>query len=89
MRNAGCLQENTAMLRANRFAVVGLVLGTFGCWLGTAAAWGQDDDCLTWEQRANTPSFFRKASALAYDSSRKVVVLFGGRDTHYRGDTWE
>src|SRR5690606_11603877 len=31
----------------------------------------------------------RTEPAMAYDSARGKVVLFGGADSHLRGDTWE
>jgi hypothetical protein len=50
--------------------------------------WEWDGD--VWIQTENTGPSARKASALAYDSERKRVVLFGGDSGNGGlGDTWE
>jgi len=43
------------------------------------------EDCLHWEPHALQPSS-RLYHAMAYDSARRVTVLFGG---YCNGDTWE
>lgn len=62
---------------------------------GLVTSSGQIPDCPAWEQQhpLDTPSP-RWGHAMAYDSARKVTVLFGGRgftdgEDHYFGDTWE
>ena len=42
----------------------------------------------TWQFVSNKPPG-RRNHALAYDESRKVVVLFGGMDSTSKNDTWE
>ncbi len=72
-----------------------LVMIVAGGWLAAVApTLGQDPDCPPWEQRhpVDAPSP-RHGHAMAYDSARKVTVLFGGRFSHgadpHLGDTWE
>ncbi len=42
--------------------------------------------CVGWSEHTLTP---RTGHAMAYDSKREVVVLFGGDDHDYDGQTWE
>ena len=53
---------------------------------GAAVAMGQP--CANWSSAGSPPP--RQAHAMAYDSARGVVVLFGGLDgAEVKGDTWE
>ena len=56
--------------------------------LGLADTWEWDG--ATWAQVATTGPGIRQQHAMAFDSLRAKVVLFGGYDgVNYRGDTWE
>ncbi len=55
-----------------------------------AVAFAMPCSTTAWEQVANTGPSPRYAHALASDTRRTTVVLFGGYDaTGYRADTWE
>lgn len=53
--------------------------------LGDTWAW----DGVHWRQRQDIGPAPRAGHAMAGDSARKRVVLFGGYADDYRGDTWE
>jgi hypothetical protein len=45
---------------------------------------------LAWQQRSNTGPSARFLHSMAYDSARRVTVLFGGNTAAgYNGETWE
>jgi hypothetical protein len=53
-------------------------------------AWSLPACCGTWALDATSGPSPRQHHAMAYDSARGVVVLFGGSDSSsYKGDTWE
>lgn len=65
----------------------------FGGWVpGSPPSFASDTwewDSVSWTRVATTGPSARQSMAVAYDSQRGRVVLFGGWDGTYRGDTWE
>jgi len=56
-----------------------------GCYQGDTWVWNG-----TWGQLATSSAPSARAyHAMAYDSVRRKIVLFGGRDQALKGDTWE
>jgi len=82
--------QRTAAVVQRRFGRSSLMLAA---WMTSIPSVGFAQNCLQWEYRTklNTASPSPRSShAMAYDSLRKVTVLFGGPYGYYNnGDTWE
>ncbi|HEX7317055.1 MAG TPA: kelch repeat-containing protein [Pyrinomonadaceae bacterium] len=63
--------------------------GSGGSYLGDTWVW----DGIMWTQKSNTGPSVRTGPGMAYDSTRKALVLFGGFSipsaTGQKNDTWE
>lgn len=76
-------------LRTPPRSTVGCLLLLLGC-LGAFAADARAQACLQWTDRTSAGPSARWGHAMAYDSARGVMVVFGGTDATGRlTDTWE
>lgn len=86
--------SDSAMPRFSRRSTLLHALFVFGSWIASADV--QGESCTAWTRLTDHPGF-RSGTAMAYDSDRQIVVLFGGtggsptsgRETwEWNGETW-